>query len=127
MANDEHMELPPNVSDHDLLIVLHTTMKHMSRDITAIKDDNTQRLAVVEATKYDKEDAQKALADAAAEHKDLSDRINTKQSKDDAQTTQAANKEVHKDHEERMRKMERNMYIAIGGLALLQIILSFAK
>lgn len=120
-------ELPPNISDHDLLIVLHTNMKHMGRDIAAIKDDNTRRLTIVEATKYDKEDAQKALHDAENAHKDLSDRINAKQSKEDAQKVQDAHEKIHDDHEARMRRTERTIYIATGALALLQIILGFAN
>lgn len=116
-------DLPPNVSDHDLLIVLHTTMKHMARDVASIKDEAMQRMAVVEATKYDKEDAAKALHDAEKVHTDLANRINAKASKEDVDKAILALQKINDDHEARMRKTERTIYIATGALALLQIIL----
>jgi hypothetical protein len=124
---NQNQDLPPNVSDHDLLIVLHTTMKHMSRDITSIKDDSAKRLAVVESIKYDKEDAFKALNDASKVHDELGRKVEACQLKTEAAKIQETNDKLHGDHEVRMRRMEKNMYIAIGGLALLQIILAFAK
>lgn len=127
MPTEEKNELPPNISDHDLLIVLHTTMRHMSRDIATIKDDNTQRLAVVEATKFDKEDALRAMADADKVHQDLSARIERRQLTAEAEKTQAANDRIHQDHETRMRRTERTIYIATGALAILQIIIGLAQ
>lgn len=97
---DDHNDLPPNVSDHDLLIVLHTTMRHMGADVKEIKDDNTRRLAVLEATKYDKEEAVKASA--------------------------AADK-IHEDHETRIRRTERWGFISIGALAVIQVLISIFK
>lgn len=120
-------DLPPNVSDHDLLIVLHTTMKHMARDVASIKDESMQRIAVVEATKYDKDDATKALADAQRTHDEMDRRINTKQSKEDAAVIKTGFDKINDDHEARMRRIERNMYIAIGVLTFLQFVLSFVK
>lgn len=97
---DDRNDLPPNVSDHDLLIVLHTSMRHMSSDIKEIKDNNTRRLAVLEATKYDKEDAARAIA--------------------------AADK-LHEDHETRIRRTERWGFISIGALAVIQVLISIFK
>lgn len=120
----EHQnDLPPNVSDHDLLIVLHTTIKHMARDISSIKDEAMQRLAVMEATKYDKEDAIKAIHDAEKVHDAINDAIATKYSKEDASALIKAHSKIHEDHEARMRNTERTIYLAVGGLAVLQIIL----
>lgn len=127
MPEDMQNDLPPNVSDHDLLIVLHTTMKHMARDIATIKDDNTQRLAVLEATKYDKEDAAKAIHDAEKIHEGLSQRIDSRASKEDLDKLEGSMTKVNDDHEARMRSIERKIYIATGALALLQIIIGFAK
>lgn len=121
--NEDPETLPPNVSDHDLLIVLHTTMKHMARDIASIKDESMQRIAVVEATKYDKEDATKALSDAQRAHDELARRIDATQSKADAETQG----KTISDHEERMRRIERNMYIGLGILAVIQFIAAFIK
>ncbi len=127
MQDDMNNDLPPNVSDHDLLIVLHTTMKHMARDVASIKDDNTQRLAVLEATKYDKEEAIAALAQGQKEHDEIRASIATRQSKEDAAEVKKAFEKINDDHEARMRRIERNMYIATGALALLQIIIGLAK
>jgi hypothetical protein len=127
MNEDMQNDLPPNVSDHDLLIVLHTTMKHMARDVASIKDESMQRIAVVEATKYDKDDATKALADAQRAHDEFDRRLNTKQSKEDATKEQGRMDKINDDHEARMRRIERNMYIGMGLLAFLQFILNFAK
>ena len=116
-------ELPPNVSDHDLLIVLHTTIRHMARDIASIKDESMQRLAVMEATKYDKEDAVKAIHDAEKIHEQMQSAIASKFSKEEATAMIKANEKIHEDHETRMRKTERTVYIATGALAILQIFL----
>lgn len=127
MNEDMQHDLPQNVSDHDLLIVVHTTMRHMARDIASIKDDNTQRLAVLEATKYDKEEAIAALAQGQKEHDEICASIATRQSKEDAAEVKKAFEKVNDDHEARMRRIERNMYIGMGILAFLQFILNFAK
>ena len=124
---DERNDLPPNVSDHDLLIVLHTTMKHMARDVASIKDETIQRIAVVEATKYDKDDATKALADVQRTHDDLIRRIDAKHSKEDADKIEKTIRETLGDHEKRQRVVERNMYIAVGALAIIQLLIAFIK
>lgn len=120
-------ELPPNLTDHDLLIVLHTTMRHMSRDIATIKDDNTQRLAVLEATKYDKEDAAKAIHDSEKIHEALSASIASKASKEDLSKLEASMTKINDDHEARMRRTERTIYIATGALAIIQFIIAAVK
>lgn len=124
---DERDNLPPNVSDHDLLIVLHTTMKHVARDVASIKDETIQRIAVVEATKYDKDDATKALADAQRVHDDLGRRIDAKQSREDAEKDLKAIGLTLSDHETRQRRTERTIYLATGTLALLQLLITFFK
>lgn len=126
MNDMQQHDLPPNVSDHDLLIVLHTTMKHMARDVASIKDEAMQRMAVVEATKYDKEDAAKAIHDAEKVHTALENAIASKASKEEVEKALKALEKINDDHEARMRKTERTIYIATGGLAILQIILGIA-
>lgn len=124
---NENNDLPPNISDHDLLIVLHTTMRHMARDVSTIKDDNTQRLAVLEATKYDKEDAAKAIHDAEKVHEGLAASIAGKASKEDLKSLEDRFTKTNDDHETRMRRIERNMYIGLGILGVIQFIIGVIK
>lgn len=96
----DRTDLPPNISDHDLLIVLHTSMQHISKDVREIKDDNTRRLAILEAIKLDKEDATKMFG---------------------------ALEKVDVDHENRLRRGERWFFMGFGALAVIQFVVAFLK
>jgi hypothetical protein len=102
-------------------------MKHMARDIASIKDESMQRIAVLEATKFDKDDAQNLNHRIEKEHEKIMLIMANKLSKEDAKKDQENNDAIHADHEERMRKTERTIYIATGALAILQFLLAFAK
>ena len=68
-----------NMSDHDLLIVVHTKMDRVQGDIREIKDNLSGRIAMLEAHKLDKIEAEKilksALEQAEGIHKDHEIRI----------------------------------------------------
>lgn len=108
--------LPPNINDHDLLIVLYTTMQHMAKDISTIKDESLQRIAVLEEKKQDKEEYSKEAGR-------ILERLNAKQSKEDAESIRKTFQKAVDDHEARMRAIEKKIYWATGALALLQIII----
>lgn len=83
-------------SDHDLLIVLHTKLDRALSDIERLGDGISDRLKDLEHTKSDKKDTDAAFL---------------------------ANDKVHEDHERRIRRMEKYVWLAIGGLAILEFVL----
>jgi len=89
------MEKTLNTEERDLLIELRTEMRAVRIDIKQLSDNTTARLAVVEATKLDKEDAERMMKE--------SDKL-------------------HEDHENRLRFIEKYMWGALGVLAVGQVI-----
>lgn len=85
-------------NDHDLLIELRTKMNTVGTDINEIKKTLSDSLASIHESKFDKTDAFRMEAEIAKNHED---------------------------HENRIRTIERWVWTAIGGLAVLQIVLKF--
>lgn len=83
-------------SDHDLLIVLHTKLDRALQDIERLGNGLSDKL------------------------KDLE---HTKANKVDVETAQRAADKVHEDHERRLRRLEKYVWLAIGALAILELIL----
>ncbi len=74
------METVPNqLTDHDLLIVVHTKMDRVQSDIREIKDNLAGRVSVLEFQKLDKADADKivkqVLDSSDKIHNDLGGRL----------------------------------------------------
>lgn len=95
MADTPGIALLP-ANDHDLLIVLHTKLDRALTDIEKIGDGMSARLVELEHTKAEK----KELVEA-----------------------QIAADKIHDDHERRIRRLEKYVWLAIGALAIIQIIL----
>lgn len=85
-------------NDHDLLIRIDTRLQDLIRD----NNDYKVSLSKLEAKKCDRDE----FTDRVVKHeKDIDKKLT--------------------DHEARVRKIERFVWIATGGLAILQIILKF--
>lgn len=50
-------ELKKGMSDHDILLILHTKMDRLEVDVKELKDNLVSRVSVLEQTKTDKVDA----------------------------------------------------------------------
>lgn len=98
-------------SDHDLLMILHTKMDRALSDIKELSENFAGRLAVVEQNKLERSEAERMVAAAKAE----------------AEKEHATIKEKQEDHEKRVRRLERYVWLAIGALAILEVLLGFAK
>ena len=85
-------------TDHDLLIELHTRVLELRDDIKEIKDDMKLRIDKLETEKLDSAEATRLLTDSV---------------------------KIHDDHEKRIRRLERLGFIAIGGLAIIQLIIDY--
>jgi hypothetical protein len=115
-----------NNNDHDLLIELSTKM---DRTIGDIKDlaksvlDNTVKL---QECKLDKEVYSQWLTGFYKDYNRDSEEIKNSivQSIDGLKDY---TKSILEDHEQRIRRIEKWMWVAIGGLALLQIIIGIIK
>jgi DNA replication protein DnaD len=102
------------MSDHDLLVVLHTKLQGVVEDIRQIKENTASRLSRLEDNSLTKAEADKivtnAQKNAAVTHTDMNKKID--------------------DHERRIRNIERYVWSAIAliGAAnfVLQIYLKFA-
>ena len=110
MADNDQM----NGADHDLLIRLDTKMDRAAKDISDLHSHvNGVRTDVQSMTAS--MDAKVAAAMAVK-----IDREDVLQMKADAD-------KLHEDHERRLRILERYVWTAIGALAIIQIIIAFAK
>lgn len=87
-----------NRQDRDLLIKLETKLDGVVADIKDMKDSTLSRLAMVEAGKLDRTEANRLQAEAM---------------------------EIHGDHETRLRFVERYMWLALGGLAVIEFALNY--
>lgn len=96
--DDQTMDKAAN--DHDLLIELRAWLKIILQDVKELKTTMTAQITAIDTNKLDKEEAN--------------------------QMHEQSNK-LHEDHEKRIRAIERWVWLAIGGLAVLQIVMSYLK
>ena len=95
MDQDNNMK---NMNDHDLLIVIHTTVSHLITDMRDLKDNTLGRVANLELEKHNKEDAEKRYISSDG---------------------------IHKDHELRLRLLERWGATAVGALFIIELVLKY--
>lgn len=93
-------EVRPNENDHDLLIRIDTKLGILLTQFHEHKDQAVREITILKENKVNKEDF-----------------INLKKEQD----TQSA------DHEDRIRRLERYGSIAIGAIAVIQILIGFIK
>lgn len=89
------------MNDHDLLIVVHTTLARLESDIRDMKENLASRVAILELQKLDKTEAQSIVKNAVKGAED-----------------------VHSDHERRLRtdrtdieNLDKKISVAIARLA----------
>jgi hypothetical protein len=93
-------EQKQRATDHDLLIELRTKMNSIIGDLKELKDGLHLRVGSLETEK--------------ADHKRVDE------------LSREADK-IHVDHEKRIRFIERWCWTAVGGLAVVQLVLGFIK
>ena len=87
-------------NDHDLLVVIHTTLKRALDDIKDLKDNFAARMTVLENNMVDKS--------TVVDH----------MKKDD---------EIQGDHETRLRRLEYGYFAMLGMVALIEFASRFLK
>ena len=92
--DDQNLLDKTKLSDHDLMIILHTQMARMQIDLGTIGKDMTGQIKELQLLKHDKEAALVIKVD----------------------TDNAL-----RDHEKRLRRIERYVFMALGALTLIQI------
>jgi len=95
-------ELHSPQSDHDLLIRIDTKLGILMTDFHTVKKD-VVRLEELKANKKDLAEIMECV---------------------DLKSDDKSNKTDHCDYESRLRRLERYGAIAIGGLAIIQIVIS---
>lgn len=93
---DKYMQKKERTEDHDILIRIDEKLRLLSTEFGNFRTDNDRRLHMIEQSYISKTDVMGLKAAADSEHKD---------------------------YESRIRRLERWGFFAIGGLALLQIII----
>lgn len=108
MSDTEKM----NDQDHDLLIRLDTKMDRATQDIGALH----KQLGDVAASVHGL---------IAAVDSKIAAAVAQKVDKHEFHEAKVEGDKVHSDHEQRIRRIERYVWLAIGALALLQMIIPF--
>lgn len=104
-------------NDHDLLIRVDTKLGTLIEEVQLMRDNTNQRLSSVEQNKVEK-----------TEYNDFKVLIQNEINKIDLTFNKMLmersqhNEETFKSHDSRISKIERNMYIGIGILMVLQFV-----
>jgi len=87
-----------SMNDHDLLIVIHTTVKHLIENMKELKDNTVDRVTSLELEKMSRDEAERR-------HKESDG--------------------IHRDHELRLRRLETWGAMAAGGLFVIELLLKY--
>lgn len=119
--------LPQNGrSDHDILIEIGVKLDRAIGDIKDLGKGVVESTAQLRESKLEKEVFSRWETDFRREWEKELGLIKDGLTKDLGEIRKIFT-DSFKDHEDRIRRLERYVWIAIGGLALLQIIVGFAK
>lgn len=117
---------PNGRSDHDILIEIGVKLDRAIDDIKGLGKGVVESTAQLRESKLEKDVFNRWETDFRREFEKELGLIKEGLVKDLGEISKTF-QTGFKDHEDRLRRLERYVWIAIGGLAILQIIVGFAK